>query len=108
SKVSRDTVAFLGVPVMVKDKPEGVLTVDRLFGDEISFDEDIRFLSVLATLIAQFLTLHHEIEKKEARLVQENESLKAKIHQKHDGHFIIGHSKPMQEVFGIIAKISKS
>ncbi len=53
---------------MVQGAPEGVLTVDRLFGDEVSFEEDIRFLSVLATLIAQFLTLHREIEKKEAKL----------------------------------------
>jgi len=106
--VSRDKVSFLGVPVMVKGSPEGVLTVDRLFGDEVSFEEDIRFLSVLSTLIAQFLTLHREIEKKEAKLVQENESLKAKLHQLHDGHFIIGHSKPMQEVFSVIDKISKS
>ncbi len=108
STVSRDKISFLGVPVMVSGSPEGVLTVDRLFGDDVSFEEDIRFLAVLSTLIAQFLTLHKEIEKKEAQLVKENESLKAKIHQIHDGHFIIGHSKPMQEVFSIIDKISKS
>ncbi|MEE4241708.1 MAG: nif-specific transcriptional activator NifA [Desulfopila sp.] len=108
SDVCRDTVSFLGVPVMVNSRPEGVLTVDRLFGDDISFEEDIRFLSVLATLIAQFLTLHKEIEKKEAHLIQENASLKARIHQIHDGHYIIGHSKPMQEVFSVISKISKS
>jgi Nif-specific regulatory protein len=108
SKVERDTVSFLGVPVMVNGEPEGVLTVDRIFGDDISFDEDIRFLTVLATLIAQFLTLHREIEKKEAMLVMENQTLKAKLHQVHDGHFIIGHSKPMQEVYSIIDKISRS
>jgi Nif-specific regulatory protein len=108
TKVSRDKVSFLGVPVMVKGSPAGVLIVDRLFGDDVSFEEDIRFLAVLATLIAQFLTLHKEIEKKEARLLKENESLKAKIHQIHDGHYIIGHSKPMQEVFSIVDKISKS
>jgi Nif-specific regulatory protein len=108
TKVSRDKVSFLGVPVMVKGSPAGVLTVDRLFGDDVSFEEDIRFLSVLSTLIAQFLTLHKEIEKKEAKLLKENESLKAKIHQIHDGHYIIGHSKPMQEVFSIVDKISKS
>lgn len=106
--VNRATVSFLGVPVTVNGKPEGVLTVDRLFGDEVSFEEDIRFLTVLATLVAQFLTLHKEIEKKEARLIEENESLKARIHRIHDGHYIIGHSKPMQEVFSIIAKVSKS
>jgi len=108
SMVSRSKTSFLGVPVLVNGQPEGVLTVDRLFGDDVSFEEDIRFLTVLATLIAQFITLHREIEKKEARLIEENETLKAKLHQVHGGHFIIGHSKPMQEVFSIIDKISSS
>jgi Nif-specific regulatory protein len=108
SQMARAKIAFLGVPVMVKGEPEGVLTVDRLFGDDVSFEEDIRFLSILATLISQFLTLHRAIAKKEARLIEENESLKARLHQAHGGHFIIGHSKPMQEVFSIIDKISAS
>ncbi len=107
-KLSKSKISFLGVPVIVHDFPEGVLTVDRLFGDDVSFEEDIRFLTILATLIGQFLILNREIEKKEARLVKENENLKAKLHQLHGGHFIIGHSKPMQEVFSIIDKIANS
>ena len=105
---SKTKLSFLGVPVLVEGYPVGVLTVDRLFGPEVSFEEDVRFLTVLSTLIAQFLRLHEEIRKKEAKLQEENRSLKAKLHNLHDGHFIIGHSKPMQEVFGIIEKISQS
>ena len=108
SKVKKSKISFLGVPVMVNGSPEGVLTVDRLFADDVYFEEDIRFLTVLATLIAQFVTLHREIEKKEAKLIAENTSLKAKLHHVHGGHFIIGNSKPMQEVFSIIEKISSS
>ena len=108
SGYQRSKIAFLGVPVMVGGEPEGVLTVDRIFGDDVSFDEDIRFLMILSTLIVQFITLHREIQKKEARLIEENQSLKAKLHQVHGGHFIIGHSKPMQEIFSVIDKISAS
>ncbi|SDP13015.1 nif-specific transcriptional activator NifA [Desulforhopalus singaporensis] len=108
TRVSRSKISFLGVPVVVGGNPEGVLTVDRLFGDEVFFEEDVRFLTILATLVAQFVMLHREIEKKEARLIEENQSLKAKLHQVHGDHFIIGHSKPMQEVFSIIDKISSS
>ncbi len=108
SRLKKATISFLGVPVLVQGKPEGVLTVDRLFGDDIGFEEDIRFLSVLATLIAQFLTLHREIAKKEARLQAENASLKARLHKVHGGHFIIGNSKPMKEVFSIIDKVASS
>ncbi len=108
SKVRKSKISFLGVPVIIKGNPEGVLTVDRLFADDISLEEDIRFLTILATLIAQFVTLHREIEKKEAKLIEENASLKARLHDVHRGHFIIGRSKPMQEVFSMIDKISNS
>ncbi|MFV0439120.1 MAG: nif-specific transcriptional activator NifA [Desulfopila sp.] len=108
SQIGKERLAFLGVPVLVHDRPVGVLSVDRLFGSEVSFEEDVRFLMVLATLIAQFVSLHEEIERKEARLQEENRSLKAKLHSVHDGHYIIGHSKPMQEVFSIIEKIAAS
>lgn len=105
---SNSRMSFLGVPVLLENKPVGVLSVDRLFGDDVSFEEDIRFLTVLATLIAQFIALDEEIKRKKAKLEEENRSLKAKLHNQHGGHFIIGHSKPMQEVFSIIEKIASS
>jgi Nif-specific regulatory protein len=108
SAINKTKMSFLGVPVHMNGEPVGVLTVDRLFGMEVSFEEDIRFLSVLATLISQFLTLHKAIRKKEEVLLEENRSLKAKLHNLHDGHYIIGHSKPMQDVFSIISKIASS
>lgn len=104
----KERLSFLGVPVLLKDVPVGVLSVDRLFGQDVSFEEDVRFLTVLATLIAQFMRLHEEIERKEAKLQEENRSLKAKLHSRHDGHFIIGHSKPMRDVYSIIEKIANS
>lgn len=108
SSFRKNKVSFLGVPVHVEGVPVGVLTVDKLFGPYVSFEEDIRFLSVLSTLISQFLTLHEAIQKKEKALKDENQSLKAKLHNRHGGHFIIGHSKPMQDVFSIIEKIAPS
>lgn len=102
--ISRSSVGFLGAPVIVQGEPAGILTVDRLFGDDISLTEDLRFLSVVAALLAQFITLHRQIEKKEATLIKENLGLKAKLRHIHGGHFIIGHSKPMQAVFSIIEK----
>lgn len=105
---TKTKISFLGVPVLMEGAPVGVLSVDRLFGPEVSFEEDIRFLTMLSVLISQFLLLNKEILKKEARLQEENNSLKAKLHNQHDGHFIIGHSKPMQDVFSVIEKISNS
>ena len=106
--LKRAEISFLGVPVVLMERPVGVLTVDRLFGSEISFEEDIRFLTVVATLIAQFLNLHKAIAKKEQMLIEENISLKAELQNRYSHHNIIGQCKAMQEVFRYIDKVAPS
>jgi Nif-specific regulatory protein len=101
-------ISFIGVPVVLREKPVGVLTVDRLFGPEVSFEEDIRFLTVVAMLIGQFLNLHRAIAQKERVLVEENVSLKAELRYRYSHHGIIGQSKPIQEVFHAIDKVAPS
>lgn len=108
SHITEQRLSFLGVPVLVDGEPAGVLSVDRVFSPLASYGEDIQFLTVLATLVAQFITLNKTIQKKEAKLAEENRSLKAKLHAGRDSHFIIGESKPMKEVFSIIEKIASS
>ncbi|MEW6520441.1 MAG: nif-specific transcriptional activator NifA [Thermodesulfobacteriota bacterium] len=108
SKISKERISFIGVPVILSQKPVGVLTVDRLFGMEVSFEEDIRFLTVLSTLIAQFLNLHRAISRNQAILVEENKSLKAELHSRYNRHYMIGQSKAMQGIFWSIEKVAPS
>ncbi|KAF0188806.1 MAG: Nif-specific regulatory [Desulfobulbaceae bacterium] len=106
--INKEQLSFIGVPVLLAQKAVGVLTVDRLFGPEVSFKEDVSFLSVLATLIGQFLALHQAIDHKEKMLVEENRSLKAELHGRFNRHYIIGQSRSMQEVFTTIEKVAPS
>jgi len=106
ARFSKGEISFIGVPVVLLQEPVGVLTVDRLFGPEISFEEDIRFLTVVVTLIAQFLNLHHAIRRRQAHLIEENRFLKAELHNRYSRHNIIGQSKVMQEVFRMIDKVA--
>lgn len=108
TRVNKAEISFLGVPVVLMEQPVGVLTVDRLFGAEVSYEEDIRFLTVVATLIAQFLNLHKAIAKKEQSLIEENISLKAELQNRYSHHNIIGQCKAMQEVFRYIDKVAPS
>jgi len=68
---ARRALSSRGVPVLLHGKPIGVLHVDRLFGDEIPFEEDIRLLSIIATLIAQFVSLNRQVRRREARLLKD-------------------------------------
>ncbi len=108
TKIRKQGISFIGVPVEVNGEPVGVLTVDRLFGPEVSFEEDISFLEILATIIGQFLLLHDAISKKEQKLMAENKSLKAELHSRFSKHYIIGRSPAMEEVFWTIEKVAPS
>ena len=76
-KLSKATISLIGVPVTLAKETVGVLSVDRLFGPDVSFEEDVRFLTVLATLIAQFLRLQKVIRQEREQLVAENQTLKS-------------------------------
>ncbi len=105
---SKNKISFIGVPVVLGEVPVGVLSVDRLFGMDVSLEEDVRFLTVVATLIAQFLSLNQAIARDKRKLLLENSNLKAQLHARYQKHYIIGHSKPMQEVFRTIERVAPS
>jgi Nif-specific regulatory protein len=96
--IERVTVSFIGVPIMLHGAPIGVLNVDRLFGDDVSFEEDVDFLSVVATLIAQFISLNEKVQRREEELRRENVSLKYQISKHRKGPYIVGRSLAMQDV----------
>jgi transcriptional regulator with GAF, ATPase, and Fis domain len=54
------------VPVGVRGKTIGVLTVDRLFAPDVDFEEDIRLLKTVASIVGQAVKLHEMVEAEKA------------------------------------------
>ncbi|MHB1014699.1 MAG: nif-specific transcriptional activator NifA [Desulfurivibrionaceae bacterium] len=108
ANLPKGEISFIGVPVMLPEGPVGVLSVDRLFGPEISFEEDIRFLTVVAMLIAQFLRLHKAVSHKQQVLVEENLLLRKELRSRYNQHNIIGQCKRIQDVYNYIDKVAPS
>ncbi len=107
--IRKENIAFLCVPIKFKNEVLGVLSVDRLFGSTgISFEEDVRLLKIIASLIAQSVRLHQEIEKEREAFLEEKEDLKQQLKRKYTIRNIIGNSDRMQEVFESIHKVAPS
>ena len=103
-RILKESITFLGVPIMLHGKPIGVLNVDRLFGDEIPYEEDIRLLSIVGTLIAQFVSLNRQVKLREERLRKSSISgsdIQAKL-------FMVGKSPALQAVQRQIRKVAPS
>ncbi len=107
--IKKENIAFLCVPIKFKNDVLGVLSVDRLFGSKgISFEEDLRLLKIIASLISQSVRLHREIEQEREAFLEEKELLRHQLKGKYRVESIIGSSDRMQEVFEAIHKVAPS
>jgi Nif-specific regulatory protein len=106
--IRKENIAFLCVPIKFKNEILGVLSVDRLFVKGISFEEDLRLLKIIASLLAQSIRLYEEVEKERAEFQAEKENLRLQLKGKYRVENIIGQSDRMQEVFEAIHRVAPS
>jgi Nif-specific regulatory protein len=105
-KIEKGQIAFIGVPIVLHGTPTGVLSVDRLFAEDVSFEEDIRFLTILAALVAQLVSLNRQVKAREDNLLRANLSLKADLSEKCSNFFTVGKSPAVVDVQDLIRKVA--
>ncbi len=90
--IQKEQVRLLGSPVILGDEVVGAIMVDCFFGDRAPLVEDVQFLSILASFIAQALSLESQVKRREEALVRENLALRARIYEEHLGLVCLGKS----------------
>lgn len=105
SRPAKEGISFLCVPIMLKNEVLGVISVDRIYSEKLgNVDDDLRVLTIIASLMAQFVKLwesYDEVEK-------EKEELKRELKGKYSIENMIGLSDRMQEVFEAVHRVSAS
>ncbi len=105
SRPEKDGISFLCVPIMLKNEVLGVLSVDRIYSKKLgSVDDDLRVLTIIASIMAQFIKLRESYEEIE----KEKEDLKRELKGKYSIDNVIGLSDKMQEVFESINRVAPS
>lgn len=90
--------AFLCVPIRVGNKSIGALSVDRLFKGEISYEEDVKLLTIIAALVGQAVKIRELAEKDKQAVISENIKLKQELKGKYKFGNIIYGSRVMESV----------
>jgi len=106
--IKRAQISFLCVPIKLDNKTIGALSVDRLFQQDISFEEDLRLLTIISSMVAQAVRIHRMVEKEKSTLQDENIRLRHELKKKFHPTNIVGESKRMFEVYETIELVSKS
>jgi len=104
----RKKVSFICVPIMTTLDVLGALSADREDANPQSLDEDVRLLSIVASMIAQAVRLRREVQEEREKLMAENQRLKNQLEERFHPKNIIGNSTAMKEVFNLMAQVSGS
>ncbi len=78
-EISHHRVAFLCVPVVVGGKTVGVLSADRLSGDRLDLEEDLRLLTTVAGVVAQAVRIQTMVRQEKALLQDANRNLRVAL-----------------------------
>lgn len=108
SHLNKNDISFICVPIKLGNETIGALSVDRLFNESISFEEDVRLLTIIASVISQAVRLRQIAEEELEKLRDENRRLHNELHGKFKLDTIIGNSKPMRALVPLIHQVAST
>ncbi|MHB1743207.1 MAG: nif-specific transcriptional activator NifA [Acidobacteriaceae bacterium] len=106
--------SFVGVPIKGESRTIGTIMIERLDGNSSphTLDEDVRFLTMVASLVAQAVALKTMVARDRERLMSERHRLEKELEQRAETSpagidWIIGESAAIREVVGKIQQVAR-
>ncbi len=102
--------SFICVPIRDGKQVIGALSIDRIYTEGLTeqADADLRFLTILSSLIAQTTHRIQTVNQEQDELRVENLKLKRELSEKNKINDIQGNSSKMQEVYEMIHRVVNS
>jgi Nif-specific regulatory protein len=106
--ICKNNISFICVPIRIGSFTYGALSADRLFSEDISFEEDLRLLTIIASNVAQAIRISRMMAEEKNRLRHENVTLRDQLKERYSFYNIVARSNKMREVFEMIDQVSAS
>ena len=100
--------SFLCVPIRSGQRILGALSVERRTRPADKLDHDLRMLTIIASVIAQAVSLRQSAEERLVSLRDENDRLQEQIRNHFKPDNMIGNSSGMQSVYAHIEQVTTS
>jgi Nif-specific regulatory protein len=103
---TKTELSFVCVPIRLMDEVIGALSADREYREDISLTDDMRLLSLVASLIAQAVAMRRDALEQVRVLANENERLYGVITERMNNSKIIGTSHAIRQVHQLIHQVA--
>jgi len=104
--LNKQELSFISVPITLSRKTVGALGVDLKFKKDRDYERSVKFLRIVASMIAQGIKVHRLVEAERQRLLSENIQLRQELKERYDFSNIIGNSGPMRQVYEQVAQVA--
>ena len=98
--------SFICVPIKDRKQTIGTISITFPFKSGHNYEDSVKLLSIIASMIAQSLRLAELVAEEKAQLTEENTLLKRELQQKYDFRNIIGTSHEMRDVYEQVAQVA--
>lgn len=105
---SRSEMTFICVPVAVNERTAGALGVTLPYQRERVYDQEVKYLGIVGSMIGQALRVHRLAEAERQRLLEENTKLRQELRERYELSNIVGNSRAMQQVYEQVAQVAGS
>ncbi|MBA4790372.1 MAG: nif-specific transcriptional activator NifA [Rhizobiales bacterium] len=113
--VERAKVSFIGVPIKADTRVIGTLSIDRIWDGSarFRFDDDVRFLTMVANLVGQTVRLHDLVARDRDRLIAETHRLEKALTEEagaepQNAVGILGDSLPVKRLVATARIVARS
>ena len=100
--------SFVCVPVFDELVVVGALSITRDYDPVYPFDDDVRLLSIVGSMIIQYVKTRQEQSEEIARLKRTNEELRHTIGSSFKPRNLVGNSGVMRDVYNLVDMVSKT
>ncbi|RAU22385.1 nif-specific transcriptional activator NifA [Paramagnetospirillum kuznetsovii] len=111
-----EDVSFFCVPIKTTEKAFGALSVERVWdgSPQYTFEHDLRFLTMVATLVGQTVSLHRKVAADRQTLMTDTSRLKKQMEDAAPAlpikglEDVVGTSEAMTRVFGQVQQAAST
>ena len=104
--VTKHDLSFICVPISIDNKVIGTVSADRPFVQTAPLEEEMRVLSIVASMIANDLRTRREAAIVQQQLEDENLQLRHELQDRFRPENIIGNSSTMRDVYRQIHQVA--
>ena len=103
----KDAVSFICVPIRADDQAIGALSVDRLFADTSTLEEDARLLTIIASMLARAAKVRRNcLPERDAGRTAARRHDRGRVSLR--SPFFVGSCEAMQQVYARIDQVARS